>query len=181
MLAHAFRVGIGVRPTPLFGATHAALAQAFAHRPRIRRAAFAGILHELLVPLQFFGNREVCIGRRLAEGEVPVDLRFFGNVSVAFARDVARRNVDELRIEQLHQLNQMFRAVDVWLDRFVHRRIEVDHAGQVHDHVHLALEFFKAIRRNATQRFIEVALDDGDFSANHFFAAHVFYGCPQGW
>ncbi len=59
LLAHAFRVGIGIGPPPVFGAFQASLAQALADRPRVGCPALAGRLDELFVPFQLFGDREL--------------------------------------------------------------------------------------------------------------------------
>src|SRR5207248_4246506 len=51
--------GVQTCALPIFGAIHAAFAQPFADRSRIRRTAFTRLFDKFLVPFQFFFNAEV--------------------------------------------------------------------------------------------------------------------------
>ena len=75
-----------------------------------------------------------------ATREVAFDRNVFGDAAVLFARNVGRGNVNQPGIQQLHQLDDVQCAVNIRLERLIHRRIEIHDAGEIHHNIDFAFE-----------------------------------------
>src|SRR5262249_25254398 len=116
----------------------------------------------LLVPLQFFGDRECFPSILTLPREVADTRSIFGNPPVLLPGDICSRYMDELRLQQLCKINEVLSAVNVGLDGLIDGRIEIDYAGKVHDDVDFLFDLLELIGRNSTQRLIEIAFDNLD-------------------
>src|SRR5262245_21325674 len=106
--------------------------------------------------------------------EIAFDRFVFRNPPVLFAGDVARGYVHEIRVQQLDEFDEMLRSVYVRLERFVHRWIEVDNAGEVHDDIDFPTEPLDLFGGDAAQRGIHIAFDDLYLPTDFMFAAGAF-------
>ena len=87
--------------------------------------------------------------------------------------------MDELCLEQLDKLDEMLRAVDIRLEGFVDRRIEVDDAGQIHDDVNFPFKLADPVGADSAQGLVKIAFQHCHLLPHRIDAAQAFYGAPE--
>jgi len=72
-------------------------------------------------------------------------------------------------------------AVNVRLNRFTYRRIEIDDTGQIHHNINLPLELLELFEGYAAERLVQIAFHDPDFLPNDVLTADTLDDRTQWW
>ena len=86
--------------------------------------------------------------------------------------------MDKFRIEQFHQLNDMQHAVNIRLDRFIHGRIEIHHAGEVHHNIDSPFELLGLLSGYAAKGLVQITFHNLNFLPDDALAADAFDDLP---
>ena len=73
----------------------------------------------------------------------------------------------------------MFGPINVCVEGFVHRRIEIDNSRQIHDHVNFAFQLPDSFDAYAAQWLVQIAFYDLNLFPQDWFSAKPFDNWPQ--
>src|SRR5205823_5270842 len=85
------------------------------------------------------------------------------------AGNITRRDMNELRIQQLHELDQIPYTVHIRDQRFIERGTELHEAGGVYDHVHSSAQLAHKLRTQTAEGKAQIPLDDRDLPPDVLF------------